>query len=224
MEPFILVSVLKRGVIFLLLGLSFLVAAILLSVFAEAGTSYPTNGGMTELRMDHTATLLNDGRVLLTGGAKVTSTSPHFAILNTAEIYDPTTGNFTETTGTMSVARRYHSAVLLADGRVLITGGEGYLSSAEIYDPTTGRFTSTGALNAGRSYHASTLLPDGKVLITGGLYGCTGICTAAEEWNPATAMFEPLIAGPAWPHIGHDAILLPSANKVLLYWSSKSTR
>ena len=223
-EPcfFTLGSALKRGLVFLLLGLSFLVAAILLSVFAEAGTSYPTHGRMTEFRTDHTATLLSDGRVLLTGGTKVTSTPPHFDILNTAEIYDPTTGDFTRTTGIMTTSRRYHSAVLLADGRVLITGGEGggtsYLFSAEIYDPTTDTFTPTGAMNAGRQGHTSTLLPNGWVLITR-----AGICDdcgpdwnrAAELWDSATHVFHRLIL-PYGTSDRHDALLLPHTNEVLI--------
>src|SRR5687767_3813449 len=73
---------------------------------------------------------------------------------------------------TMTTARRGHAATRLADGRVLITGGDnaggGYLSEAEIFDPATGTFSVAGSMAVGRSDHAAVKLADGKVLISGG--------------------------------------------------------
>ena len=87
-------------------------------------------------RYGHTATLLQDGRVLVAGGVNEN------AVLASAELYDPTTGTFSPT-GDMTVPRVGHTATLLLDGRVLIAGGandaNGTLNkpvySAEIYDP-----------------------------------------------------------------------------------------
>ena len=165
----------------------------------SAGMFSPT-GSMSTPREDHTATLLRDGRVLVVGGNDVGSHTTA-----SAEIYDPKTGTFTPT-GSMKTARGFHTATLLADGRVLVTGGDAaawddsgpFLASAEIYDPSTGTFTTTGSMATGRAHHAATLLADGRVLITGGTPGQAGgngsgttSLTAAELYDPATGTFSP---------------------------------
>src|SRR3989442_1245729 len=75
-------------------------------------------------------------------------------------------------TGPMTAGRTRHSATLLADGKVLVSGGERVmgvrLATAEIYDPATGTWTATGPMFFGRDAHTATLLPNGKVLIAGG--------------------------------------------------------
>jgi hypothetical protein len=114
-------------------------------------------------RDDHTATLLQDGRVLIAGGEGESAPS-------SAEIYDPGTGTFT-TTGSLITGRLLQAAVLLANGNVLIVGGTATgpgLASAELYSPATGMFTALGNMTQARSYPAAALLADGRVLITGG--------------------------------------------------------
>jgi hypothetical protein len=116
----------------------------------------------------HTATLLGNGRVLITGGVSQQGKSQ-----STAELYDPASGNFSAT-GAMIAARDSHFAIALTNGNVLIGGGNGgnvvgtFNFTAEIYDPSTGLFTQTGSMEAGRALPAAVLLADGRVLVTGG--------------------------------------------------------
>src|SRR4029077_18791890 len=111
------------------------------------------------------ATLLNSGKVLLSGGVNTDNT------LNSALLYDPVGGTLVAT-GNMVNARADHASTLLSDGRVLVTGGDllsgKKLKSAEIYDPSTGLFTQVAkAMSIARTSHTATLLPDGRVLIVG---------------------------------------------------------
>ena len=77
-------------------------------------------------------------------------------------------------TGALTEWRYYHTATLLANGKVLVAGGvgpSGFLSSAELYDPATGTWTVTGSLSTVRAAHTATLLPSGKVLAAAGDHG-----------------------------------------------------
>lgn len=112
-------------------------------------------------------------------------------------------------TGDTTVARSQHTATLQADGKVLITGGDGDLSSAELYDPATGTFTPTGSMNAGRRLHTATLLPDGRVLIAGGWNR-----SSAELYDPTTGTFA-ATSGMLEDQAGHSATLLLNG-KVLI--------
>ena len=128
------------------------------------GNSTRTTGFMAYSSALHTATLLNNGNVLVAGGWD--SAKSH----NDAQLYNPNTGLFTAT-GSMTFARSAHTATLLNNGMVLITGGyDGAvpMASAELYNPVTGLFTTIGPMHVARSAHTATLLNNGKVLIAGG--------------------------------------------------------
>ena len=104
---------------------------------------FSATGEMTTPRNGHAAVLLPDGMVLITGGGGQSNNGPYLGSLASAELHDSSTATFTAT-GSMTARRQYHTATLLNDGRVLITGGVdsggigilyGNLSSAEIYTP-----------------------------------------------------------------------------------------
>ena len=100
-----------------------------------------------------------------------------------------------EKTGNMVEARGNElSAVLMADGNVLITGGyikeKGYTNTAEIYYPKENIFKSTGSMLHKRHNHNSYLLKDGRVVIIGGqTQSLDGYTNDVEIYNPKTGTF-----------------------------------
>jgi WD40 repeat protein len=126
----------------------------------DSGKFSPT-GSMNAQRTGATATLLDNGKVLIVGGQDENGE------LSSAELYDPHSGKLTRT-GSMATTRLYHTATLLKDGRVLVAGGDSADSTAEIYNPATGRFSPTGQMTTDRYEGTAILLKDGRVLIAGG--------------------------------------------------------
>lgn len=153
-------------------------------IYNPGTKTFSTTGVMSASRHRHTATLLSDGKVLIVGGAQDAEFGNPIA---SAEVYDPATGTF-RPTGSMSNPRADHTANLLANGKVLITGGRsinsdsGALTTTEIYDPASGLFTNAGAMGSARTDHSATLLlsPADKprVLISGGFNGSAAVGTA----------------------------------------------
>jgi hypothetical protein len=171
-------------------------------------------------RIHHRATPLSDGRVLVTGGegelpksalaARVSMRAPVGPTLAASEIFDPATASF-RAVAPMKTARIAHAATLLADGRVLVTGGRpsGFGTSsdrtAEIWSPKTGAWTSVASMATARAGHTATLLTDGRVLVLGGDTNSepssAEIYDAARDaWSSAGKMPE------LW--IGHTTVLL----------------
>ena len=161
-------------------------------------------------RDEHSATLLNNGSVLIAGGSGGDNE------LASAELYNPA-GTFTPT-GSLNTARYEHTATVLPDGTVLIAGGygsAGVLASAEIYNPTAGTFTpATNSLNDARFDATATLLPNGMVLIAGGA-NASGPLSSAELYNPANQTFTPTTGSLNVARSGATATLLNTGNVLI---------
>ena len=138
------------------------------------------------------STLLPDGRRLLLGGERSGEIAPDAAML------DPRTGAIVRLDAVMTMPRADHTATLLPDGTVLITGGRGPLGQvaevAELFDPQTNAFVPVAMPGgAPRAGHTATLLMDGRVLIAGGTDAGGGIVPEVEIWDVAAQRVE--IAG-----------------------------
>lgn len=190
-----------------------------------------TSGGplyMTTPRADHTSTLLPNGKVLVAGGKWSMPGPPNSPALlleiNTAELYDPSTQLFYRTTTDMTSARSNHTATLLNDGTVLLTGGIGPngfspQATAEIYDPSRDTFTAVGPMTSARYGHTATLLSNGKVLLAGGDPSGTAGFATAELYDPGTKTFsatgQMIAGGPFTTRIFHTATLLQDGRVLL---------
>jgi len=197
------------------------ISILMISAAAVSAQTFSPTGSMSISRLDATATLLLNGRVLVAGGNDGTGLTR-----GTAELYNQATGTFTAT-GSMAMARQFHTATLLTNGKVLMAGGISnngnpsppVTATAELYNPSTGTFTSTGSMSVSRLYHTATLLCSGRVLITGGdTTTASGVGTeassSAEIYDPATGAFTPtgnMVNG----RNNHTATLLPDC-KVLI--------
>jgi lysophospholipase L1-like esterase len=166
----------------------------------------------------HTATLLESGEVLVTGG--IASANGGYSQTAAAELYDPVTNTWAQT-GSMLSARDLQTATLLPSGEVLIAGGynaeQGTLASAELYDPSTGVFSATTSMGLGRWEPSAALLgagtDEGEVLLDGGNLGAVTEAgpraSAAEVYDPALGNWT-ATAPTSFPRLEQKAALLPS--------------
>ena len=146
----------------------------------------PVTGTFTALkvtlvqpRYDHTATLLQNGKLLLVGGQGRFGQK-----LPDAELYDPVAASFAATTGNMLVdpavdtGRWLFAAIMLRDGSLFVDGGDAgfiagtpnYLASGQTYNPVTDTFTDlAGQMTYARAHHAVAMRVDGNILVAGGI-------------------------------------------------------
>ena len=152
------------------------------------------------------------------------------------ETYTPTLPNPTAhaagwtNAGRMSVPRVGHTATLLADGKVLVAGGNdgtGQLASAELYDPVSGTWTPTEDLIDSHSFHTATLLPDGRVLVAG---GAVKLGQPAEiydpvsgTWSPAGQLHHPYRGGHTATLLADGRVLVTGSGSAELYDPARGT-
>src|SRR5512132_1764313 len=184
-------------------GITVVILGVMYAAFCQAQI------GSTLLSIErraHTATLLNDGKVLLAVGDNQNG------MIGSAEVFDPAT-NTSSIGASLLTARTDHSATKLADGRVLIIGGRGQnglLTSTEIYNPMTASFSVGPMMTTPRSGHTATVLGDGKLLVVGG-----DAAGSAELYDPLTQQFSLVTGSMITPRRLHSAILA-STGQVLI--------
>lgn len=187
-----------------------LVPTASMETFDPAAGAFAPAAAMVTPRYSHTATLLQDGKVLLAGGMGEN-------VLASAERYDPAS-NAVSPAGSMATPRTNHTAALLTvgpdAGKVLIIGGMDAagapLASMEVFDPAAGTFTlSPAVLAGGRARHSATVLEDGRVVIAGGQASAE-----VEVYDPATRTVA--VAGSMLQaRSAHTATLLPGSRLLL---------
>ena len=201
-------------------------------VWDAASDTFREAGELAQPRVGHTATLLQDGRVLVIGGSGPDGQLP------SAEVWDPTTETF-RSAGSLATTRSGHTATPLADSRVLVLGGStssddgvttSFVTVAELWDPSTGSFSPAGELIEARAGHTATLLSDGRVLVVGGYIGSGYTSSSddagrpvvvdapadliddhlasAEVWDASSLSFE-ATGGMSQARTRHTATLLP---------------
>ncbi len=161
--------------------------------------------------LGQTATLLNDESILLVGGQDLVD-SATATIHNRAELLNPNTDNLTILPN-LTFPRTYHSATLLADGRVLIAGGIVSFTSTVaalsglqpfastnrtlLYDPNSKTFSDGPNMSVGRSHQCAIRLNDGRVWLAGGFSRIiSAMLETTEFYNPSSNSFS---AGPLLP-------------------------
>jgi len=186
-------------------------------IYDPSSDAFSFTGGMTTPRYNHSATLLQDGDVLIVGGSASSVTG---APLATAELFNPGSETFSAI-GSMSTAHANHTATLLADGKVLIAGGSNrppaaknsVTAIAEIYDPSTRTFALTGAMQAPREFQQATRLSNGEVIVAGG-DNSLNVLASTEVYDPTSGTFG-IDATMAVPRDNFTATLLRNGDVLL---------
>jgi N-acetylneuraminic acid mutarotase len=190
-------------------------------LYDRSTATWTNTGNLNTSRYEHTATLLSNGKVLVTGGTRAAGVPPTTTYIASAELYDPASGTWAFT-GSMATARHNHTATLLPNGKVLVTGGSNannnFLATCELYDPSTGAWTATGSMANPRELHSATLLPRQQVLVAGGTNDGNAqgvVLNSVEIYNPSTGAWV-TVPSLGTARKGHSANLMPDG-RVLVY-------
>ena len=170
-------------------------------------------------RYNHTATLLNDGRVIVTGGTQDGTSS-----ITDCEIFDIVNGWVP--TDDLHYPRMRHDANIIPDSdNLMVTGGwignghpslfkhfngpgNSSLSSTEIFDPSTSSWIAGPDLNNGRFWHQSAITDNDELIVIGGLNVTQGALSSCEVYRDGNWIeFSPL----PWTELPDYGILMASS-------------
>ena len=204
----------------LLPGLAF---PVLVSAKGNRAGTWTKAPNLLNQRIAHAATLLPDGRVLVTGGWNVAGDATA-----TAELFDPKINRWLPA-ASMSTVRAAHTATLLSDGTVLVAGGEaanntfpnGVTATAEIYHPSSNRWTPAASMHFPRSRHSAVRLHDGRVLLVGGFIEPSGGDAMPELALEQAELYDPKgnswrAAGDGLSFVSDQALTLLSTGQALV--------
>jgi N-acetylneuraminic acid mutarotase len=184
--------------------------------FANAANAWSAGAALAAARSDHTATLLDNGRVLVVGGRSTTGN----AALNTAQLYDFSTNAWTNA-GNLTAARSGHTATRLRSGKILVTGGQNNgttLASAEVYDPATNAWTSAGTMATARQLHTASAATNGSaddVWVIGGANNSNARLRSIERYSAASNSWFTLTAQLDKERHSHTATALANGDIVI---------
>jgi len=154
-------------------------------LYDPATDSWSESSSMPTRISDHASVLLNDGRVLITGGIDIAGYTSF-----STQIYDSEKDSWSSARD-MPTPRYLHAAVTLQDGMVLVVGGSSackdgvVVNPEEVYDPFMDTWNSAGYMGASRRLHTVVLLRDGSVLVAGGYDSCSGeVLRSVEIYSP----------------------------------------
>lgn len=162
------------------------------AVWKAAVNSWESGPSLLTPRVGHAAVRLPTNDVLVTGGSKTAlGVRAYGPLLASTELVGERT---TLSRATMVVARAHHTASLLPDRRVLVTGGLGDpeepLSSTEFYDIEHDIWEPGPGLLIARSGHSATVLKNGAVLVVGGVDASGNTISITEVLQPGAAQWE----------------------------------
>lgn len=195
----------------------------------RSGTWSPT-GQLERARYVPSAVTLSDGRVLVVGGAASLEAFP--VQRATAEIYDPTSGKWSDA-GSLTTARSEFALVALPDGGAIVAGGISgkRLASVERFDPVSNTWSAADDLPAAVAGPSGIRLADGRVLLAGGSVRdpepnnddptsfVSGLTADSAVFDPATGTWTPSTPMPS-PRMGASPVLLADGSVLFAAGSS----
>jgi hypothetical protein len=158
----------------------------------------------------HCLVKLLDGRILVIGGSTNDFPITEERTLKQCEIFDEKVGKWS-IADSMKTRRAGHSATLLKDGRVLVTGGGSI--SCEIYDPTRNEWTDAAPMKVGKGTPTAVLLPDGNVMVGNEIYN-----PLTDTWTLLDSLQACITTGEAFVIDDRTILIVGSNSNEYLSW------